>query len=72
MNFPPVERQKKTPERRKIAKSAMPIFLPMFVLALIVTAAILFPGSKAEIMDHRNTEMHTVAIQAANIGQDIL
>ncbi len=68
---PPADRQEGPSDQRKIAKSALVIFLPAFVLTLAVTVAILFNSNTAEMITLRNTELHTIAMQALNIGQDI-
>ncbi|MCF6285857.1 MAG: ATP-binding protein [Candidatus Hydrogenedentes bacterium] len=57
---------------RKIAASAMVIFVPGFAVILAVTTVVLFSTDKAEMRDRRREELHTVRLQAANIDRDIL
>ncbi len=52
------------PDRRRVAKSALAMFLPVFALAVAVTATILFISGNAETLAYRNEEQHTVVIQA--------
>jgi len=57
--------------KQKIIKRALEFFLPLFLLFLFLTIAILFVNEQAEIQECQNTEKHTVALQADNIDDDI-
>ncbi len=57
--------------KQKIVKRAVVFFLPLFLLFLLLTVVILFVNERAEMQEYQNTEMHTVALQAANIDDDI-
>lgn len=69
--FQGIERQLKLPDRRKIARGILTIFLPVFALMIAVTASILFVSSGTEMKTYRDRERHTVDNQAANIAGDI-
>jgi PAS domain S-box-containing protein len=55
-----------------ITRGVLKIFLPVFVLAVSVTVAILLVSDSIEMMTFRSDEQHTVAIQTANLNSDIL
>ncbi len=58
-------------DRRKIARSAVAMSLPVFAIAAAVTTTILSVSGNAEMLAYRSEERYTVAIQASNLGSDI-
>ena len=58
--------------RRKIATSAMALFLPGLALTITVTMVFLSVSESAKTKAYHDRERHTVDIMAANIDADIM
>ncbi len=63
--------KREKPELRMIVKRALVIFLPVFLLMVAVTVAILIVSDNAQMDAYRRMEQHTVDIQSKNLDSDI-
>lgn len=69
--FQDSDNQLETPDRRRIIKNTLAVFLPVFTLMITVTAAILMVSENAEMKEYQNKEWRVVDARAANIDSDI-
>jgi len=60
-----------TPDRRRILKRALALFLPAMLMICGMTAAIVIVSSKSEMKATRVKELHTCHTQQQNIDADI-
>ena len=70
--FHSIDRQMQSPDRRRITKNTLAIFLPVFTLMITLTAVILMVRQRAEMKEYQAEEWHAVDVQAATINSDIL